>query len=69
MKYSYANGNRGAVFLNGIELRDVVSCDDDAGEVSVLVRGEQGELLTENGAIVERTLYGNVVYVPKGFGL
>ena len=67
MKYSIADNYTGAVYLDGIELRDVLTCDDDAGEVSVLVRGEHGELLTENGAFVERTLRGRVLFVPKGF--
>ena len=65
MKYA---GSTGFVYLDCVELRDVVRCDDDAGEVVVLVRGSHDEILFDNGQAVERTLRGKVLFVPKGFG-
>ena len=67
MKYGFDDHYTGAVFLDGVVMRDVVRCDDDAGEVVVLVRGEHDEFLSENGQLVERTLRGNVLFVPRGF--
>ena len=67
MKHSFADNYAGSVFLDRIEMRDVVRCDDDAGEVVVLVRGSHDEFLIDNGQFVERILRGRVLFVPRGF--
>lgn len=48
------------VFLNGTEIRDVITADEEAGMLVHYVRGESGNLLIRNGVVIRKTLYGKV---------
>ena len=48
------------VYLNGGEVKDVFSADDDKGELIVAARDNRGHLTAEKGEIKRQTLFGQV---------
>lgn len=50
------------VLLNGIELRYVVTADDETGEVTRLAQNDKGEFIIENDEVRRETLRGKVEF-------
>ena len=51
---------RYTVYLDGVEVKNVYTADDEKGEVISGVLDERGYLATENGEVKRQTLYGSV---------
>ncbi len=54
-------GLRGKVWLDGVEIKDVVTADEDQGHVIRFARNLQGEfLIRQSRSLVKERLYGKV---------
>ena len=54
---------RHRVFLNGIEAQDVVTADEELGEVLRLARDEHGSLITDGDELIHEIVRGKVEIV------
>ena len=59
-EYIIPGSERIIVYLNGAEVKHVVSVDDDKGEVIAAVLDSRGYLTAENGEVKRQTLLGQV---------
>ncbi|EMO9020201.1 TPA: hypothetical protein PJH99_004146 [Raoultella ornithinolytica] len=48
------------IYLNSVEVKDVLSADDDKGEVIAAVRDSRGHFTFENGEVKRQKLFGQV---------
>ncbi|HHT1950509.1 TPA: hypothetical protein ACTYKV_001545 [Citrobacter farmeri] len=51
---------RYTVYLDGVEVKNVYTADDEKGEVIAAVHDERGYLVAENGEVKRQMLYGSV---------
>ncbi|EKJ4549806.1 hypothetical protein PG227_004028 [Escherichia coli] len=52
---------RYTVYLDGVEVKNVYTADDEEGEVIAAVHDERGYLVAENGEVKRQTLFGKVI--------
>ncbi|KKI44233.1 hypothetical protein XK97_14775 [Obesumbacterium proteus] len=48
------------VFLDGIEVKNCFTSDDEKGEVIIAMTNDQGRMQAEGGKVKRQTLYGKV---------
>lgn len=58
------NRERYTVYLDGVEIQSCLTADDEKGEVIIIERDGQGQMLAENGEVKRRTVYGKVRIEP-----
>ncbi|HDR2331880.1 hypothetical protein NOX23_15330 [Enterobacter kobei] len=51
---------RYAVFLDGVEVKQVFTADDEKGEIIAAVPDDRGYMMAENGEVKRQRLYGKV---------
>lgn len=59
-EYIMPGSERIIVYLNGAEVKHVVSADDDTGEVISAVCDSCGQITVENSEVKLKTLFGHV---------